>query len=85
MTVKFTLKEARKSKDWSQERLARESGVSVSYVQKIEQNQVRRIALDTVDKLCHALECDISDLLVFIKDVQNDAIDEQVANHDFLT
>jgi len=72
MTVKFTLKEARKLKEWSQERLAKESGVSVSYVQKIEQNQVRRIALDTVDKLCHALDCDISDLLVFTKDVPND-------------
>ncbi|MCP6763278.1 MAG: helix-turn-helix domain-containing protein [Fischerella sp. CENA71] len=66
--VKFVLKEVRKTKGWSQEYLAQKTGISLSYIQKIEQNKVVQIALDYLDKLCHALDCDISDLLIFTKE-----------------
>ncbi|BAZ16784.1 transcriptional regulator [Calothrix sp. NIES-4071] len=69
MAVIITLKDIRKKRELSQEKLAIASGVFVSYIQKIDQNAIRRVSLDVLDKLCKVLDCDVSDLLVYVKEV----------------
>lgn len=68
MAVKIILKETRQGLQMSREELAVKSGVSISYIQKLEQNAAQRISLDIYDKLCKALGCDISGILRFSKD-----------------
>lgn len=68
MSVIITLKDIRKKREFSQEKLAIASGVSVSYIQKIEQNVIRRVSLDILDKLCKVLDCQVSDLLIYVKE-----------------
>ncbi len=68
MSVIITLKDIRKKHELSQEKLAIASGVSVSYIQKIEQNVIRRVSLDILDKLCKVLDCQVSDLLIHVKE-----------------
>lgn len=55
--------ELRKTKGWSQERLALESGLARSYVGGIERGQ-RNIALLNIYRLAESLEVAPSELLV---------------------
>lgn len=68
MAVKITLKDIRNKRALSQEKLAVLSGVSVSYIQKIEQNTIKRLSLEVLDKLCKVLACQVSDLLQYTED-----------------
>ncbi|MBD2207832.1 helix-turn-helix transcriptional regulator [Calothrix sp. FACHB-1219] len=68
MAVKITLKDIRNRRSLSQEKLAVLSGVSVSYIQKIEQNTIKRLSLEVLDKLCKVLGCQVSDLLEYTED-----------------
>ena len=47
--------------DQSQNAFSRKAGVSGPTVNRIE-NQVQNVALDTLEKLCLRLNCDITDL-----------------------
>jgi transcriptional regulator with XRE-family HTH domain len=58
------LSEIRKSKGWSQEKLALESGIARSYLGGVERGQ-RNIALLNIDKLAHTLEVKLSFLMDF--------------------
>lgn len=62
--VRFGLKliEIRKSRGWSQERLALESGLARSYLGGVERGQ-RNIALLNIFKLAEALEVEPAVLL----------------------
>mgnify|MGYP001801962159 FL=1 len=51
MAVKIILKETRQGLQMSREELAVKSGVSISYIQKLELNAAKRISLDIYDKL----------------------------------
>jgi DNA-binding Xre family transcriptional regulator len=68
MAVIITLKKIRTERQISQEKLAVQSGISVSYIQKIEQNAIKRVSLDVLDKLCNTLSCDISEILTHVKE-----------------
>ena len=68
MTVKIILKETRQSLEMSREQLAVKSGISISYIQKLEQNVAQRVSLEIYDKLCKALGCDITGILRYSKD-----------------
>ncbi len=67
MTVKIILKETRQSLKMSREQLAVKSGISISYIQKLEQNVAQRVSLEIYDKLCEALGCDITGILRYSK------------------
>jgi transcriptional regulator with XRE-family HTH domain len=58
------LSEIRKSKGWSQEKLALESGIARSYLGGVERGQ-RNIALLNIDRLAHTLEVRLSFLMDF--------------------
>lgn len=68
MTVKIILKQTRQGLKMSREELAVKSGISISYIQKLEQNAAQRVSLDIYDKLCKALGCEISGILHFSED-----------------
>jgi putative transcriptional regulator len=68
MSVKVLLKEAREAKGFSQNALARALEMSLANVQKIEYGKAKSIPLDTLEKMCVVLDCEISDLLKFVKE-----------------
>lgn len=57
------LKELRKQKGWSQERLARESNISYHTLIKLEQNGIKNPKIETVIKLADALEVSLDELV----------------------
>lgn len=69
MAVVIVLKETRQGKGMSRQELADRAGISISYVEKLEQNKPQRISLDIYDKLCNALGCDINGILRHVPDV----------------
>ena len=57
------LKELRKQKGWTQERLARESNISYHTLIKLEQNNIKNPKIETVIKLADALEVSLDALV----------------------
>ena len=65
--MEIRLKQLREAKQLSQNALARQLEMSLNNVQKIEYGKVKSIPLDTLERLCSALECEIGDLLVIVQ------------------
>jgi transcriptional regulator with XRE-family HTH domain len=57
------LKKLRKKKGWSQEKLAREAGISYQTLIKIEQDRIKTPRLDTLIKLAKALGVSLDKLI----------------------
>ncbi len=57
------LKELRKQKGWSQERLARESDISYNTLIKLEQKNIKNPKIETVIKLADALNVSLDKLV----------------------
>ena len=57
------LKRLRNKKGWSQERLAREAGISYQTLIKIEQDRIKNPKLETLSKLSRALGVSINRLI----------------------
>ena len=57
------LKKLRNKKGWSQERLAREAGISYHTLIKIEQDRIKNPKLETLIKLAKALGVSIDRLV----------------------
>lgn len=68
MPVEVRLKQLREAKGLSQNALARELEMSLNNIQKIEYNKAKSIPLDTLERLCLTLDCEIGDLLVLVKE-----------------
>ena len=56
------LRRLRTERLWTRQRLARESGVSVAGIAKIENGKREQPRLETIRKLRDALGCDLKDL-----------------------
>ena len=56
------LREVRKSKGLSQEKLGAQAGIARNFVSMIETGQ-RNVTLETVEKLAKALSCTMSNLM----------------------
>ncbi|MGO4887047.1 helix-turn-helix domain-containing protein [Anaerobacillus sp. MEB173] len=61
--IKFKLNELLESKGKTMYWLSKESGVRPNTISQWVNGDVNSITVDTLDKLCIALECDISDLI----------------------
>ena len=59
------LEKKNKTKYW----LARETGMSDNNVGNICKNKVKQVKLETLDKICVALDCELQDIITFKKDV----------------
>ncbi len=57
------LKELRKQKGWSQEKIARESNISYHTLIKLEQKSIKNPKIETVIKLADALEVSLDELV----------------------
>ena len=68
MVVQIKLKELREKKGLSQNALARELEMSLTNLQKIEYRKARSIPLDTLERICLTLDCEIGELLVLVKE-----------------
>lgn len=64
MPVFVRLKEIRNARGISQNELARKLEMSLANVQKIEYGKAKSIPLDTLDRLCEILKCEVGELLV---------------------
>ncbi len=79
--MKITLKQVRQARNLSQNKLAQLIGMTLQNVQRIEYGDAKSIPLDTLDKLCEALDCQTGDLLVRVPnndDEQANLIIEQI-------
>lgn len=68
MPVKIRLKELREAKGFSQNALARALEMSLANIQKMEYGKAKSIPLDTLERLCLTLDCEIGDLLILVKE-----------------
>ena len=49
---------------WTQARLAQETGLRPATINELYNEMVDSISLEKLDKICHALNCDVGDILV---------------------
>ena len=70
MPVKVLLQEVRKSRDLSQNELARLTKMSPQNIQKIEQGEAKSLTFKTLTKFCQVLECQPGDLLVYEENLE---------------
>lgn len=59
----IALKKLREAAGLSQNDLARKTGYSPQFIQKIEQNKVKSLTLEAAARFCEALNCKPGDLL----------------------
>ena len=63
MATEFRLKQWLEKRDISQGELSRQSGVSLSTVNRIATNSTTRVDLETLDRLAVVLDCKPGDLV----------------------
>ena len=61
--MKIILKETLERKNISQYKLARETGMSDSAISNLCTGKTDRIKFDTLQKICDALQCDVSEIM----------------------
>lgn len=61
--VEFTLKELLERIDKTPYWLAKQSGISYPTIDSIVKNTSKGIQIDTLDKICTALECEPGDII----------------------
>lgn len=66
--IKVQLKETRQSKGFSQNQLAEAIGHTLHSIKRMEHGRFKSIPIETLDKLCRALDCQVNDILVYIPD-----------------
>lgn len=60
--IKCRLRVLLAEKEINQKELAQMTGVQPMTINKLYNNNIVRVPLDAIDKICDALQCDISDL-----------------------
>ena len=51
---------------WTQADLARKTGIRASTINELYHELAERVNLEHLDLICQALDCDLSDLLVYV-------------------
>lgn len=64
--IKIHLSRLLGEKRWTQADLSRKTGIRPNTISEIYHELTERVNLNHIDKICEALECDISDLMEFI-------------------
>lgn len=63
MMVYFTLDRILKEKNLTKYWLSKQTGIDNNTLAKIYNNESKQIKLETLDKICIALDCDINELV----------------------
>ena len=62
---------------WTQAQLAEVTGIRPNTISEIYHEMATRISLEHIDKICRALDCDISDLLKLVPDTELESLGEK--------
>ena len=54
---------------WTQKYLAEKTGIRIATINELYHEMATRISFENLDKICAALDCDITDILVRTPDV----------------
>lgn len=65
--IKIQLEQILKKQDKTLYWLAKQTGISYNALAKINKNEVTRLELDTIEKICVSLNCAAGDLLAIEK------------------
>jgi putative transcriptional regulator len=68
MTVTIKLKELRAKTTLTQRNLGDLLGITETNYRKLENNKVKSVSIETVDKLCKIFKCRTGDILEFTND-----------------
>jgi putative transcriptional regulator len=63
--IKIHLSRILGERRWTQAELARKTGIRPSTINEIYNEFAERISLDHLDKICEALNCDLTDVLEY--------------------
>ncbi len=66
--VTFTLEKVLSEKNVSRYILSKRTGIDYNTITKICKNEAKQIKLETLNKICMVLECNLWDILEFKKD-----------------
>ena len=55
---------------WTQAKLSRETGIRPGTINDLYQGLAERVSFEHLDKICEALDCDLSELLEYIPNQQ---------------
>lgn len=66
MAIKISLSTKLGERRWTQADLARKTGIRPSTINDMYHELCERINLDYLDRICTVLNCDITELLVYI-------------------
>jgi len=66
--IRITLSEVLGKKKMTRKKVSELTGVRANTIGDLYNEKVKKIDLDTLNKICSVLDCSISDLLVFEKD-----------------
>jgi len=68
MAIKILLSTKLGERRWTQADLARKTGIRPPTINELYHEICDRVNLDHLDRICEALECDLTDILVRIPD-----------------
>lgn len=68
--IKVHLSRILGEKRWSQAKLSRLTGIRPSTISEIYNEFAERVSLEHLDRICEALDCDLSDILEYIPNRQ---------------
>lgn len=66
MMIKNHLSRILGERRWTQAKLSRETGVRPGTINDLYQGLAERVSFEHLDKICEALDCDLSELLEYI-------------------
>ncbi len=66
--MKVMLNQILDAKCISQNKLAKDTGISVSTLRNLNHNRTTRISLDILEKICNYLDCGVEDILLVEKE-----------------
>lgn len=75
--IKFKVKVMLAIREMTQKELARKTGIRPPTLSAICTGSVRHLPVETLDKLCAALKCQPSDLMVYIPERANGGLQDE--------
>lgn len=72
MAIKILLSTRLGERRWTQADLARKTGIRPTTINEMYHEICERVNLEHLDLICQALECDLSDILVYIPNSKSD-------------
>ena len=66
--IKLILDQALSSREVSRYELAKRTGIQYQIIDKYYKNRVKRFDSFVLERICAALDCEVSDILKFVKE-----------------